>query len=326
MLVVALALAVCPAALAGRVRATQANVDALVATAGGLEGYFHGKDAADRARRELVAMGVAAVPYLIPYLASRAPHEHLLAYGVVLPLGRRAVPSLVPALASADWRTRWGATMVISATRDASVRPHLAALLKDPNPRVRAQAVLGCAFQLDGWGLELLVGQIVRPDPVPTVTLAAVRGIRFVALKRKDLALPAGTTTRLAALCDHAHYGVREAAVNALIEIGPAAFSALEARLDGAPSAPDLHATLALGAIAGENPAVRGAAPVARFQRLLVHPDPRVRAAAAEGLGYWGAEGRTRAAALLGAESNPGVRRKLQQAIGTRPEPRPYGL
>lgn len=301
---------------APRAPLTQARVDALVDRASET-------NMDQRAYRELLALGPRAIPFLIPRLDVKPSNESSVLYSALRKAGPAGVPVLAPALKSPTLRIRHRATMVVSAIRDPVVRPYLLKLLTDPDPTVRAQAALGCAYQLDPWGVPPLCALLARRDEHPSVTLAAARSLRFVASKLPEMSIPGGTTERLADLLDHEHYGVREAAMMALEDIGPASVSALEARLARSANA---SAALALGTIVGEHARLRATPAAARFELLLAHADAPVRAAAAEALWVWGVAGRTRALAMLSGEGHPMVRRKLMQVLSRKPTPRPDGL
>ena len=102
-------------------------------------------DVQRRARVELRAAGERAVPYLVPYLASESPDTAVNAILALRQLHSAAAVPLAEALASDDARVRGYAATVLGDIGDARGAPavaRVAALDDDPGAKSKAEAAL----------------------------------------------------------------------------------------------------------------------------------------------------------------------------------------
>ena len=140
-----------------------------------------GKAARAEARRELQAMGAAAVPGLVDLLAATNNVVALETVDALIALGAAAHPTLTARLTDANWLIRRRAAHVLAQTATPAVARGLATLATaDTDPVVRASATEAIGRSPFA-GASAIVAGILRADPDVQVRLAAAIALHAMA-------------------------------------------------------------------------------------------------------------------------------------------------
>jgi len=173
---------------------------------------------------------------------------------------RRAVPALVPLLASADAPLRLATARAIGALGDPEGAARLATLLDDRDARVRFEAAVALAPSGDPTLLTTLAARLTAPAPADRAALAIALGGMLAS--HRAAARPAAE---------------RSAALDALLLAARSDDARLDARaLDALATAADVAALPALIALTDDAAPLRRAA---ALRALAAFDDPRAHAA-----------------------------------------------
>jgi HEAT repeat protein len=255
------------------------------------DGAIRHRDLVGPSKDSLIALGMAAVPYLLPYLHTEDAREKHTITDLFKGIGPEAVPALVSVLGSGGEYHTKHTLIALGKIGDSTATPAVLRYLSDSLASVRAEAAETIG-KSGGARAEGALFSVLR-DSVEFVRKSAVVGLG-------RLAKPSSADSLVAALTD-TWFGVRYAAALALVQIDSGQLALNRARaLSERPLALVLQALGAAG--------TRGAEDVA--WQYVADGDPRVRAAAARILAATANEKnlRSRIESLLRAESDPVAR------------------
>ena len=262
------------------------------------DGAIRHRDLVQPSKDSLIAMGMPAVPYLLPYLHTEDAREKHAITDIFKGIGPEAVPSLVSVLGSGGEYHTKHTLMALGKIGDSASTSQVIPFLRDSLASVRTEAAETIG-KSGGTQAEAALFSVLH-DSVESVRKSAVVGLG-------RLARPGSADSLVWALSD-SWFGVRYAAALALVHIDSGQVALERARgLSGRPRALVLHALGTAG--------TPGAIEVA--WGLVADPDPKVRAEAARivARAATGPKNFNRIEALLSTETDPVARYHYRTAL-----------
>jgi len=267
------------------------------------DGAVRHRDLVKPSLDSLIAMGAAAVPVLLPYLATEDARERHAITDIFQGIGKPAVAELVRVLGTGDLYHTLNSLTALAKIGDSSAALGVIPFLGDSAHAIRAQA----AETLGKTG-----GRDVNEALLTTLrdSVESVRKSAAVALGRRR---HPGAADALAAALDDTWFGVRYAAAEALVQLDSGEVSGGRlARYAGRPLA------LVLDAAAER----RLPLPPGRLLTFIDEGEPAVARAAARLLMHAavGSRDRARAESLLARTTDPLLAFYLRSVLA-RPAP-----
>lgn len=262
------------------------------------DGAVRHRDLVKPSMDSLIAMGVAAVPELLPYLATEDARERHAITDIFKGIGKPAVPELTRVLGRGGYYHTLNSLTALGKIGDSGATVAALPFLRDSAYAIRSEAAETVGKTGGSEAPNALFP--VLHDPVEIVRKSAV-----VALGR--LRSDTGIDSVSAAL-DDSWFGVRYAAAEALIQIDSSALAA--GRLFAYAGRP---LALMLNAAAEHNMRL----PAGRLVALIAAGEPDVARGAARllALGPVGARDRTQVEKLLARATDPLIVSYLRTAL-----------